>query len=216
MHPQTIPVLNTLRLGVLLQACSILWLAVEALAAISVGLHSRSFLLLALGVESDIELTSAALLLWSLARRDRARESRCLERADPLAARFVGVAFSFLAVFVLAAALLGLASRSQPAASPLSILVAGAALLVTRGLSMAKYRVAERSDNDALLGDAMILRDHASMAAVVLTGLLLTAVAGWWWAEDVAALLFLLGLIEEARNTLAVPGDERGGVPSAA
>ncbi len=46
------------------------------------------------------------------------------------------------------------------------------------------------------------------MAGAVLMGLLLHAVFRWWWAEDVAALVFLLFVAQETRETLE---DARGG-----
>lgn len=198
----------------LLQVCTVLWLAIEALVATSAGILARSFLLTALGAESDIELVSAGLLLWSLSLEARARSTRHIERVEPLAAWFVGIALLLLTFSVLAAALYALLSHSQPAASPVGITVAAAALLMMRGLAMAKHRVAERTGNDELEGDAVILRARAFLATVVFAGLLLTAVVGWWWVEDIAALLFLLGLVEETRATLAEARGTREGVQS--
>lgn len=201
------------RAGDLLQACSVLWLAAEALVAISAGLLARSFLLMALGAESDIELTSAAVLLWSLSLEARGRSVPHIERVESLAAQFVGVALVVLAFSVLIVAVSSVLSRSYPAASPLGIAVAGAAVLMMRALALAKWRIAQCLASEALEGDALILRDRGFLATVVLAGLLLTAVAGWWWAEDIAALLFLFGLFEEARDTLA-EGCQTGGVES--
>lgn len=205
-----------MRAGLLLQLCSVLWLAVEALVAISARIAARSFLLMALGAESDIELVSAALLLWSLSLEAPGRSTRHREQVETLGARFVGIAMFLLATSVLLAAFSGLLSHAQPAASPLGIAVAGASLLMMRLLALAKHRIGERTGDEAQEGDATILRDRAFLATVVLAGLLFTAVAGWWWAEEVAALLFLLGLLEEARDTVAEARGTGGGVQSAA
>lgn len=203
------------RAALLLQACSALWLAIEALVAIGAGILARSFLLMALGAESDIELVSAGLLLWSLSLDARGRSPRYAEQLETLGARFVGLALSLLAVSLLVTTLSSLLSHARPEASPLGIAVAGSSLLMMRLLALVKRRVGERTGDEDQEGDAIILRDRAFLASVVLAGSLFTAVAGWWWAEDIAALLFLLGLLEEARDTLAEAYGSVGGVQSA-
>ena len=47
------------------------------------------------------------------------------------------------------------------------------------------------------------------MAGAVLVGVLLNTLFHWWWAEDVAALVFLIFLLQETREALEeARGDE--------
>ena len=69
-------------------------------------------------------------------------------------------------------------------------------------LALAKRRVAQRIDSEALKGDAASSLTCSYMAAAVLAGLVLDSWLGWWWAEHIAALAFLIWLIGETREAL--------------
>lgn len=68
--------------------------------------------------------------------------------------------------------------------------------------AMTKRRIAENIHSGALQGDATNSLTCAYMAGTVLLGLALNALFHWWWAEHIAALLFLVWLVRETRETL--------------
>jgi divalent metal cation (Fe/Co/Zn/Cd) transporter len=45
-----------------------------------------------------------------------------------------------------------------------------------------------------------------ALAAAVLTGVVLNAVAGWWWADPLSALVILVYGLREARHAWAEAG----------
>ncbi len=58
-----------LRAGLRLEAVSIAWMVAEATVSVGAGLAAGSLLLVAFGVDSVIEMISAALLFWRLRRQ---------------------------------------------------------------------------------------------------------------------------------------------------
>ncbi|MEP6776396.1 MAG: cation transporter, partial [Chloroflexota bacterium] len=65
-----------------------------------------------------------------------------------------------------------------------------------------KQGIASQINSAALRGDAACSMTCAYMAATLLAGLALNALFGWWWTESVAALVFLVWLVPEAREAI--------------
>jgi divalent metal cation (Fe/Co/Zn/Cd) transporter len=188
---------NQVHLGIRIEIVTILWMVIEVGASIAAGIAARSFLLIAFGIDSLIELASAGLLLWRLQVEDRGEDPRKVEAAEHKAARGVAVSLALLCVYVLISAITSLLTRSKPDASPLGIGVSAAALLVMPYLAIRKRRIAKVIHSRALAGDAVNSITCAAMAGTVLIGLVLNALLGWWWAEAAAALVFLAWLGRE-------------------
>jgi divalent metal cation (Fe/Co/Zn/Cd) transporter len=199
--------LRAARGGVRIEIISVVWMVIEGAVAIGAGIAAGSLLLTAFGIDSVIELVSAAVLLWRLAAEVRGGTSAGVERAERRAVRVVAVCLALLCVYVLVSAIYGLITQSRPDASVPGITIAALAVAIMPWLAVSKRRIAARMDSAALRGDAASSITCAYMAATVLGGLLLNALFHWWWAEDVAAFLFLFWLaretweaIEEARG----------------
>src|SRR5437588_7232426 len=82
---------DDVRLALLLTYITIGWMTIEGAASLLLGWASKSLLLEAFGIDSVIELFSAAVLLWRL--RVEAGGSATSERVilvEDRAARFVG------------------------------------------------------------------------------------------------------------------------------
>jgi divalent metal cation (Fe/Co/Zn/Cd) transporter len=195
------------RAGVRVEYFSLAWMVVEAVASVWAGALAGSLLLIAFGLDSVIELVTGAILLWRLSIEASGGTMERVARAEQRAARVVSVSLVLLCAYVLASAAYGLLTQRRPQSSLPGIVIALVALAVMPGLGLTKRRLAERLGSRALRGDAASSFTCGYMAATVLAGLVLNAVAHWWWAEDVAALVFLgwLGLetreaLEEARE----------------
>jgi divalent metal cation (Fe/Co/Zn/Cd) transporter len=185
------------------------WMVVEAAVAIGAGVLAGSFLLIAFGLDSVIELVSGAILLWRLLLQVNRGTVERVEWAEERARWVVAIALTLLCTYVLATAVHGLVSGSQPDASPVGIAVSLAAIVLMPWLAFRKRRLAKILNSAALRGDAASSLTCAYMAGTVLVGLVLNAAFGWWWAEGVAALVFLLWLVQETREALEAA---RGGV----
>ena len=68
------------RKGFLLLGTSIIWTVVVAAVALTAGVFASSVALIGLGLDSAIELFSAAIVIWQLRSIDVDRETRAIRR----------------------------------------------------------------------------------------------------------------------------------------
>lgn len=181
-----------LRQGRLLEIFTIAWNAVEAAVAIVAGALSGSASLIGFGVDSVIESSSGAVLLWRLADHGDARER--------LAQRLVAGCFLLLAGYVVWDAGTDLWFRQPPDVSWIGIAIAAASLVVMPILARAKRRVAGGLESRAMAADARQTDLCVYLSAILLAGLGLNAVFGWWWADPVAALAMVPLILTEGRR----------------
>ncbi len=187
------------RQGKRLEYFTIAWNCLEGLIGIGAGLLAGSISLVGFGIDSFIEVTSGAALLWRMSH-DADVELR--ERAEHLALRIVGLCFLGLSVYVSVEALLTLLHGETPQRSVPGIVLAAASLIVMPFLARAKRRVAARLGSAAMTGDAKQTEFCAYLSAILLTGLLLNAVFGLWWADPAAALLMVPVIAKEGVDAL--------------
>lgn len=171
-----------------LEYITIAWNSVEAAVAILSGLLAGSVALVGFGLDSFIEVTSGAALLWRL-HRDGSVASR--ERAEHLSLRIVGSCFLLLAAYVTVDSLDALITGRAPERSLPGMIIAVAALIAMPLLSRAKRRVSVVLGSAALAADARQTDFCAYLSAILLTGLLLNALFGLWWADPAAGLIMV-------------------------
>ena len=188
------------RAAVRLEVFTVGWMVIEAGLALGAGIVAGSFLLIAFGLDSVIELISGSVLLWRLRVEGPAAEIERVEQVERAATRLIAISLTLLCLFVLGTSVYGLVHQTRPESSPLGIALTVAAAIVMPGLAYRKQRISVRIDSAALKGDAAESLTCGFMATTVLVGLVLTAAFGWWWAEDVAALVFLFWLVRETRE----------------
>jgi divalent metal cation (Fe/Co/Zn/Cd) transporter len=182
------------RRGRRLEYLTILWNSLEALIGIAAGLVAGSIALVGFGVDSVIEISSGAVLLWRL-RSDSCDERA--ERRERLALKLVGLSFFALALYVAAEAVKALWLREAPERSLVGIALAAASLIAMPLLARAKRRVAQSLASGALHADSRQTDLCAYLSAILLGGLLLNASLGWWWADPVAGLAMLPIILKE-------------------
>lgn len=188
------------RIGVRVEVFTVLWMTVEAVVSIGIGVRAASALLIAFGIDSVIELASGAILLWRLSLEARGEETEQVEQAEHRAALIVAILLAGLCLYVLVTAAYGLITRSGPEGSLAGMVIAAAAVVVMPLLGVTKRRLAARLDSSALRGDAASSFTCGYMAATVLLGVGANTLFHWWWAENVAALVFLFWLVMETRE----------------
>src|SRR5512146_310444 len=106
--PNPITQLAAARRGRRLEYFTIAWNSAEAIAALIAGFLAGSIALVGFGLDSVIEISSGAALLWRL-RAEADPERR--ENAERRALRLVGVCFLALAAYVAFDAIKGLVLR---------------------------------------------------------------------------------------------------------
>jgi divalent metal cation (Fe/Co/Zn/Cd) transporter len=183
-----------LRRGVSLEWLTLGYNSLEALVALIAGAVAGSVALVGFGLDSLIEVTSGATLLWRL-RSDS-------ERSERIALKVVGVCFLALAAYVGFEASESLLFGRSPERSIGGVLLAIASLVVMPMLARAKRRVAGHIGSAALSADAKQTELCAYLSAILLVGLALNAMLGWWWADPLAALAMVPIMVKEGVDAL--------------
>ena len=173
------------RRGVHLEYITIAWNCVEGAIGVLAGAMAGSISLVGFGVDSFIEVTSGAAVLWRMS----AEGEECRrERREQAALRIVGGCFLALAAYVAFEAIGHLRGRMAAAHSLPGILLACTSLVIMPLLARAKRRVAKALQSGAMRADAKQTEFCVYLSANLLIGLLLNSVYGLWWADPAAAL----------------------------
>jgi len=192
-----------LRFALVLTYITIGWMTIEGAASLLLGWASKSLLLEAFGIDSVIELFSAAVLLWRL--RVEASGTAASERVNLVedrAARLVGYSLYALVAYVLLNSGYGLfiAKRiTDTHESIWGILIGAVAKVGMPILAAYKLKVAARLNSRALRADAIESITCGYLSIVLMVGLAATRILGWLWLDSVAALALIPSLIKEAR-----------------
>jgi len=174
--------------GKRLEYFTIAWNSLEGLVGIGAGAIAGSISLVGFGIDSLIEVTSGAILLWRMAV-DSDVEKR--ERTETISLRIVGACFLALALYVGSEAVVDLARKAAPAQSIPGIALAVVSLIVMPLLSRAKKSVGKALGSAAMKADARQTDFCVYLSTILLAGLLLNTTVGWWWADPVAALVMV-------------------------
>jgi divalent metal cation (Fe/Co/Zn/Cd) transporter len=187
------------RRGVWLEHFTILWNSLEALASIVAGALAGSVALVGFGIDSVIESSSGAIVLWRLRLEP---DERRRESAERTALRLVGLSFLALTGYVIFESVEQLARREPPQQTWFGIFIATVSLIAMPLLARAKERVARQLGSGAMVADSRQTLICAWLSAILLGGLLLNAVLGWWWADPVAALCMTPWIAREGVEAL--------------
>ncbi len=175
----------TVRRGRKLEYFTIVWNSLEGVVGVVAGLVAGSISLVGFGIDSFIEVTSGAALLWRISA-DADVERR--ERNEKRALSIVGLSFVALAAYVGYESLSDLVQKHAPEHSIAGVALACVSLVVMPLLSRAKKKVGNALSSRAMNADAKQAEFCAYLSAILLIGLLLNAIFGLWWADPVAAL----------------------------
>jgi len=171
-----------------LEYFTIVWNSLEGLLAVAAGAVAGSISLVGFGMDSFIEVTSGAALLWRMSV-DADVESR--ERNEKLSLRIVGVCFVALAGYIAYESVSDLIRKTSPEHSIPGIVLACVSLIVMPILSRAKKKVGNALGSAAMKADARQTDFCVYLSIILLAGLLLNTVLGWWWADPIAALIMV-------------------------
>jgi len=139
---------NIVSRGIRLEYITVGWNVVEGAVAVLAGLLAGSVALVGFGVDSAIESSSGAVLLWRLRAEQTGKN---IERAEQTALKLVGASLLLLAAYVTFNAIKTLVTREQPQRSILGIVLSVLSLIVMPLLARAKRRTAAELNSAALL-----------------------------------------------------------------
>ena len=187
------------RRGRRLEYFTIAWNSLKAIAAVAGAILAGSISLVGFGVDSFIEVTSGAALLW---RMSVDAEEHRRERIERVTLRIVGACFLSLAAYVGYEAASNLVEKKAPEHSLPGIILACVSLVVMPLLSRAKRRVGAHLKSAAMNADAKQTEFCTYLSAILLGGLLLNLVYDLWWADPVAALTMVPIIAKEGVDGL--------------
>ena len=182
------------RTGKRLEYFTIAWNILEGGVAVVAGSLAGSISLVGFGIDSFIEVTSGAALLWRMSVDSDEAQREHHERS---ALRIVGVCFVALSIYIAYEAVADLAARRAPEHSIPGIILAAVSLVAMPLLSRAKRRVGAALNIAAMHADAKQTDFCAYLSGILLIGLVLNATAGLWWADPIAAILMVPLILRE-------------------
>src|SRR5437763_14881157 len=198
---------DAVRLALLLTYITLGWMTIEGAASVLLGWASKSLLLEAFGIDSIIELFSAAVLLWRLRiEASGTATSEHVNFVERRAARLIGYSLYALIAYVILNSGYGLfiAKRiTDTHESVWGILIGLVAKIGMPILAAYKLRVAARLNSRALRADAIESITCGYLSIVLMTGLAATWLLGWWWLDSIAALALIPFIIKEARAAIS-------------
>ena len=176
-----------------LVAATITYNVVEAVIALTEGTRVSSSALIGFGLDSVIEVSSAAAVAWQFSAKDP-------ETREKAALRFIAFSFVALAAYVSVDAVLSLLGFGEPRPSVIGIVLAATSLAVMPVLSLAQRRAGRELGSVSAVADSKQTLLCTYLSAALLGGLVLNALLGWAWADPVAALVIAALAVREGQN----------------
>ena len=164
--------------------------AIEAVIAISAGTAASSAALIGFGLDSVIEVLSAAAVAWQFTRKDP-------ERWEKPTLRVIAVSFFLLAAYVTVSAVLSLAGVTEPEHSTVGLVLTALSVVVMPAVSLLERRAGRELGSATAVADSKQTLICAYLSVAVLAGLALNSLFGWAWADSVAALFIAAFAIRE-------------------
>jgi divalent metal cation (Fe/Co/Zn/Cd) transporter len=173
------------RRGLRLEYATLAWNVAEIGFLVVAAVTARSVALAGFALDSIIEIFASVVVIWTLAGTVDQHEAR-------RAVRLIGLAFLGLAGYIVLQSVVTVALGVRPETSVPGIVWLAATCVVMFVLAAGKARTGAELDNPVLRAEARVTLIDGSLAAAILLGLVVNAIAGWWWA-DIAAGAVLVG-----------------------
>ncbi|MBE1489530.1 divalent metal cation (Fe/Co/Zn/Cd) transporter [Plantactinospora soyae] len=174
-------------------AATITYNIIEAVVAITAGTLASSTALIGFGLDSVIEVSSAAAIAWQFASSDP-------ERRERTALRIIAISFFALAGYVAIESTRALLVGDRAEHSSVGLVLAAVSLLVMPVLSIAQRRAGRELGSASAVADSKQTLLCTYLSAVLLVGLAVNSLFGWGWADPVAALVIAAVAVKEGRE----------------
>ncbi|MEV7205305.1 MULTISPECIES: cation transporter [unclassified Streptomyces] len=180
----------------LLVAATITYNVIEAVVALTAGTMASSTALIGFGLDSVIEVSSAAAVAWQFSAAEHAvREAR-----EKTTLRIIAVSFFALAAYVTFDAIRALIGSGEAERSIPGMVIAALSLAIMPFLSAAQRRAGREIGSASAVADSKQTLLCTYLSAVLLVGLVLNAALGWSWADPIAALVIAGIAVKEGRE----------------
>ncbi|GAA2086923.1 cation transporter [Actinomadura alba] len=179
-----------------LVAATITYNLSEAVVAITAGTIASSGALVAFGLDSVIEVASAAAIAWQFSARD----PTVVEQREKRALRIIAVSFFALAAYVTADSVRTLLGSGDAEHSTPGLVLAALSLAIMPALSYAQRRTGRELRSASAVADSKQTLLCTYLSAVLLVGLAVNSLLGWAWADPIAALIIAAVAVKEGRE----------------
>ncbi|WP_188435274.1 cation transporter [Microbacterium murale] len=169
---------------------TIVYNVIEAIVAITAGTLASSAALIGFGLDSTIEVLSAAAVAWQFTRRDP-------ERWERGTLRVIAAAFFALAAYVSVSSILVLVVSVEVEHSSVGIAITALSVVIMPFLSFAERRAGRELGSATAIADSKQTLLCTYLSAAVLVGLVLNSLFGWWWADAIAGLIIAVFAVRE-------------------
>ncbi len=177
----------------LLVGATITYNVIEAVIALAEGTRVSSSALIGFGLDSVVEISSAAAVAWQFSAKDP-------ETQEKAALRFIALSFFALAAYVAVDAALSLLGRGEARPSLIGIVLAAASLVIMPVLSLTQRRAGRELGSLSAVADSKQTLLCTYLSAILLVGLVLNSLWGWSWADPIAALGIAAIAVREGIN----------------
>jgi divalent metal cation (Fe/Co/Zn/Cd) transporter len=177
----------------LLVAATISYNVLEAIIALTEGARVSSTALIGFGLDSVIEVSSAAAVAWQFSGKNP-------EARENVALRIIAFSFFGLALYVAVDAVRSLFGIGEAQHSTVGITLAAISLAIMPILSRAQHRTGRDLGSLSAVADSKQTLLCTYLSAVLLVGLLFNALLGWSWADPIAALVISVIAVKEGVN----------------
>ncbi|GAA1953002.1 cation transporter [Agromyces allii] len=170
---------------------TIVYNLIEAAVAIAAGATASSAALFGFGLDSLVEVLSAAAVAWQFTRADPARYEKPTLRV---------IAFSFfaLAAYVGITAVLTIAGALPEAEhTAVGLAITALSVVVMPVVSWIERRTGRELGSATAVADSRQTLICTYLSAAVLIGLALNSLLGWAWADSLAALVIAVFAVRE-------------------
>ncbi|WP_427174945.1 cation transporter [Arthrobacter sp. 92] len=155
---------------------------IEAVVAVVAGTAASSVALIGFGLDSVVEVLSAAAVAWQFAGRDPGPREKT-------AMRVISFSFFALAAYLVLTSGLKLFGVNEPVDSPAGLVLTALSLVIMPLLSWGQRRAGREVGSRSAVADSKQTLLCAYLSGTVFLGLLANMLYGWTWADPVAALV---------------------------
>jgi len=164
--------------------------AIEAVIALSAGAAASSVALIGFGLDSIIEVLSAAAVAWQFTRKDP-------DKWEKPTLRVIAIAFFALAAYVTVSSILSLTGTSEIQHSTVGIALTALSVVIMPVLSYIERRTGKELGSATAIADSKQTLICSYLSGAVLVGLALNSLFGWGWADAVAGLVIAVFAVRE-------------------
>ena len=190
-----------LKRGLRLENISLGWNLIEGTVAVIAGVIAGSVALVGFGVDSFVESSSAAVIIWRILSESRNKTNpEKIYLIERRAQRLVGLSLLAFAIYILFESGSALVLQERPEVSHTGIILAVLSLAVMWWLARSIRRVGQQLHSHAIEADSSQTLACWWMSLSLLVGLGVNALFGWWWADPLAGIAISALMLREAKS----------------